>query len=812
MLRFFVVIVLLLNAAPAARAQSDPGVPPPAPIPATLSPRQAQEVLEVLRDDAKRAQFISVLEGMAKALPQAGQAAMAVPPPASAAPPPPVPASRQAAPVPAPQAQPAAQPAQPAAAAAAANMPIPLAPNSLGAEILVGASKRLEKLSRELADGARMLTDFPLIERWIAHLARNRDARAEVLEALWKLAVVMTLSVAAERLALRPLHRVIAALAERAPKPAPVCNSQPQNGVERPRNQAGGPRFRRPSTLLLVRRIPFALGRLAIELLPILLVVAIGYAMLGTPLGAPNTARLVILAVLNAYMLTRLVVTVTRAVLAPHTPCLRLVYLSDAGAQYVVRWVRRMAIIAIFGYATAEVGLLFGLYRVAHDALLKLVSLALHLCLVVVVLQTRRRIADAIRARPGATGPMAVLRNRLAAVWHIIAIFYLLALWLVWALEIPDGAARLVRIFVSAVVVLTAARLVLVSAHNALERALRIKPDLAARYPGLETRARRYHPVARAILDGIISGIAIVVLFQAWGLDSFSWFAAGALGGRLVSALINIGITLLAALLIWEAANAAVQRHLARLSRDAQAARSARMRTLLPMFRTAMLVAICLVAGLIVLSEIGVNIAPLLAGAGVVGLAIGFGSQKLVQDIITGLFLLLENTMQVGDVVSLGGLSGTVENLSIRTIRLRALDGSVHIVPFSAVTTVTNMTRDFGYALLDISVGLNEDPDHVTEVVRDVARGLRAEPRWASAIRDDLEVLGLEKFIDLAYVLRVRIQTLPGQRWAVARELNRRIKVKFDELAIESPFTSHRVLSNTPAPPVPAGTEASQTV
>ncbi len=254
-------------------------------------------------------------------------------------------------------------------------------------------------------------------------------------------------------------------------------------------------------------------------------------------------------------------------------------------------------------------------------------------------------------------------------------------------------------------------------------------------------------------------------------------------------------MTLLAALFAWEAANAAVQRYLARLTREAQAARSARLRTLLPMFRTALLVAICLVAGLIVLSEIGVNIAPLLAGAGVVGLAIGFGSQRLVQDIITGLFLLLENTMQVGDVVTLGGLSGTVEALSIRTIRLRALDGSVHIIPFSAVTTVTNMTRDFGYAVLDISVGLNEEPDRVTDVVRTVAREMRAEPRWASSIRDDLEVLGVEKFIDLAFVLRMRIQTLPGQRWAVARELNRRIKLRFDELAIESPITSFRALS-----------------
>ena len=183
----------------------------------------------------------------------------------------------------------------------------------------------------------------------------------------------------------------------------------------------------------------------------------------------------------------------------------------------------------------------------------------------------------------------------------------------------------------------------------------------------------------------------------------------------------------------------------------------------------------------------------MLAGAGVLGVAIGFGSQRLVQDVITGLFLLLENTMQVGDVVTLGGMSGTVENLSIRTIRLRALDGSMHIVPFSAVSTVTNMTRDFGYAVVDVSVGLNEDPERIGDVLRDVAAAMRREDKWMAAISADLEVMGIDRFIDNALVLRTRIRTLPGQRWAVGRELNRRIKQRFDELAVTSPISAPRL-------------------
>jgi small-conductance mechanosensitive channel len=802
MVRLLLFVIALLAGTLPAPAQTPPAPPtplaPPSP-PATAQPltaADAQRVLDVLRDPQKRAQVLSVLEGVAKALPAQPATTPAAPSaPHAGAPPQAGPAPSPAPPATGPPAAgpPATPGATPPAAPAAAKLAIPLAPNSLGAQILVGASARLSRLSSDLLETARTLTDFPLLMRWVNHVVSNRDTRSDLLRAAWKLAVLMVVAVGAERLTLHLLRPTLAALERRAPPVEEASRPSPAGMPERRRHVA--PR-------LSLRRLPFAASRFAVDLVPLIVVAAIGYALLGTPLGTAETTRLMILAVLNAYLLTRFVVTATRALIAPDRPALRAIPLPDATAIYILAWVRRIAIIAVFGYAFAEVGLLFGLFRVAHDALLKLVALAVALCLVVVVLQSRQSIAERIRGRANGTGgAVAVLRDRLAGIWYIVAVFYILALWLVWALELPDGFARLLHVFVAAVVVLGMARLINIWTIRGLERLLRIDPAVAARHPGLELRARRYHPVARASLSAVIAAITLVVLFQAWGLDSFAWFGSGALGGRLVSALIDIVLTLLAALFAWEAANAAVQRYLARLTREAQAARSARLRTLLPMFRTALLVAICLVAALIVLSEIGVNIAPLLAGAGVVGLAIGFGSQRLVQDIITGLFLLLENTMQVGDVVTLGGLSGTVEALSIRTIRLRALDGSVHIIPFSAVTTVTNMTRDFGYAVLDISVGLNEEPDRVTDVVRTVAREMRAEPRWASAIRDDLEVLGVERFIDLAFVLRMRIQTLPGQRWAVARELNRRIKLRFDELAIESPITSFRALSATS--PVP---------
>ena len=175
-----------------------------------------------------------------------------------------------------------------------------------------------------------------------------------------------------------------------------------------------------------------------------------------------------------------------------------------------------------------------------------------------------------------------------------------------------------------------------------LEHALHPGPDLAKRYPGLPARAATYVPVLRAVVSLVIGFGALVLLLETWGLDALDWFAEDTLGYRLLGTLFSIGGTLILALVVWEAANSAIQRRLSRLSRDSQAARSARVRTLLPMLRTVLGGFILTFVVLNALSQLGVNVAPLLAGAGVVGLAIGFGSQTLVRDVITGIFLLLE--------------------------------------------------------------------------------------------------------------------------------------------------------------------------
>src|SRR5207245_895638 len=196
----------------------------------------------------------------------------------------------------------------------------------------------------------------------------------------------------------------------------------------------------------------------------------------------------------------------------------------------------------------------------------------------------------------------------------------------------------------------------------------------------------------------------------------------------------------------------------------------ARRRTLLPLLRTTLLCVIVAIAGLTILSEIGVSTAPLLAGAGVVGVAVGFGSQALVKDVITGLFILVEDQVAVGDVVDVGKEhAGVVEAISVRTIRLRDQAGAVHTVPFSEVTSVKNLTRDFAYAVARITIPNSEDIDRVVEILRQVSEELMADEMMRPLILDPFDYQGVDAFdaISGSVVLLVRIRTIAGKQWVV---------------------------------------------
>jgi moderate conductance mechanosensitive channel len=706
-----------------------------------LTSAQAQRALDVLQDDKKRAELIDTLRAIAKTPPSTTSAT-------------------------------------------------PAATLSTGAQLLAQVSNWFGELSRQFAAAARTMSDLPTIWRGLVQLTRDPAARATLIRTAWKLALVIALAFATEWTVRRGIRRPLAAVQHHAPDhvPAGAADRQPEAIGSAPAGAARDWRhwqamFAAAGRLTL--RLPFVLARLALELMPIACFAAIGNLLLATDIGGEPASRVVILAIVHAYVLCRGILRVTAAAISPASSQPSLFAIRDETAAYLGVWWTRIVIVTIFGVALANIALLLGLPQPAYAGMVRLVLLMVHLFVAVIILQCRRSVAALIRAPEGERGPAAVMRNRFADVWHIAAIVVVFALWVAWALQVQNGYALMLRYVLGTFAIVAIARLASIALASALERLFRISPELLQQFPNLAARANRYLPALRATLCGLITFIAVIALLEIWGIDATEWFAEGRIGARVASGVLTIAVAGVIALAIWEATNAAIEQHLAQLARERRYARAARLRTFMPMLRTTLLSIIATILALTTLSELGVNIAPLLAGAGIVGIAVGFGSQKLVQDVITGLFLLLENAVQVGDTVTVSGLSGVVENLSIRTVRLRAGDGSIHIIPFSSVTSVTNTNRGIGNAAVSVNVAFKEDTDRVGGVLKDIVAEMRREPAFKPMIRSDLDLWGVDR-VDAAMATVVgQIECTDTGRWPVQREFYRRMKKRFQQLGIE---------------------------
>jgi small conductance mechanosensitive channel len=218
-----------------------------------------------------------------------------------------------------------------------------------------------------------------------------------------------------------------------------------------------------------------------------------------------------------------------------------------------------------------------------------------------------------------------------------------------------------------------------------------------------------------------------------------------------------------------------------------------RVHTLGNILRHALVIAFSFIALLMILGELGIQLGPLLATAGVGALAIGFGAQSLVKDVISGFFIILENQYRIGDVIEVAGVSGLVESVSLRTTVLRDLEGKVHTIPNGEIKIVSNLSKEWARSVLDVGISYREDVDHVIEVLQNIGRELAAEEPWKSAILEPLQVFGVERFGDSQLVIRVVVRTVPLKQWEVGRELRKRIRIRFEEKGIEIPFP-HRVL------------------
>jgi len=516
-----------------------------------------------------------------------------------------------------------------------------------------------------------------------------------------------------------------------------------------------------------------------VEALPVLIFAAVATFVM--PLTEPHTGtRGVATVLIAAAVWARGLLAVARVFLL--APAVQTLYaLTEETRNYLYIWLRRFVQWAAYGYAASVGGWWLGAPGPINGLVMRISVLVLAILAIIFVLQNRSAVRTWLRGDDQAgTSGWRILRHRFAETWHVLAVVYVIGTFGVYILNTEAGLGLLLRATALSLVVVTTAAILVRFIDEVLQRGLALKPDLKARFPMLEARANRYTAVLRIVATVAIYTLAVLALAQAWGIEAFTWIGTLARYPA-TSHTIALAFVIVGGLLLWEFFSSTIERRLASIDYSGRS----RARTLLPLLRTTVLIILLAIAALMVMAEIGLNIAPLLAGAGIAGVAFGFGAQALVKDIITGFFILLEDTFAVGDLIDVGkGHVGTVEAMSIRNFRLRDVAGIVHTVPFSEVTTVLNMSRDFAYVVCDASVLYKEDPDHVIEVMREAGKELAEDRQWSHRALAPLEILGVERFTDTGMVVRARLKAAPPHQMELGRELNRHLKKAFDRRGI----------------------------
>ncbi|WP_210260353.1 mechanosensitive ion channel domain-containing protein [Hongsoonwoonella zoysiae] len=533
-----------------------------------------------------------------------------------------------------------------------------------------------------------------------------------------------------------------------------------------------------------LRTLALAAGSTVIDIGVVILAWASGYLITLLFFGEFGSIGIRQTLYLNAFLIVELIKVALRFTLSPTTGDLRLIPFSDAAAKTMTRGFT--AIISILGYGQLLVVPIFNqnVSFAAGRAVSVLLALtAIGVAATMTILYRRKVTVWLIeKSENMVRGGFA---RALARRWHLATLTYLIFLAAI-VLAQPGGV--LIPVLYASFQVLAgfmAGFAISGWIAGAVSRGIELPDSVNQRLPLLERRLNTFIPQALTVLRFTILIAVTVFALHTVGLVDASGWLQSQIGVRATSALITVAMILIVAFAVWLALSSWVDY---RTNPEFGKVPSAREQTLLTLLKNAATIAIIVMTLMFTLSEIGINIAPLIASAGVLGLAIGFGAQKLVQDIITGVFIQLDNAINVGDVITVGGMTGSVEKLSVRAVGLRDVHGSYHIIPFSSVDMVTNFMRDFAYHVCDMGIAYREDHDEARKAMFDAFEILREDQEHSREILGDMEWFGVQALGDSAVVLRSRIKTRPGKQWAIGRAYNGILKKVFDERGIEIPF------------------------
>ncbi len=532
-----------------------------------------------------------------------------------------------------------------------------------------------------------------------------------------------------------------------------------------------------------------------------------------------SKGRTLVLLLFTLLFFYQVVMAALHVIFSPEEAHARLAPFSDEDANYLWIWSRRFALYTFFYLMVTRAFLWTQEPQLYYAYLRGLLLLPFPLMLTVFIFQLAREIrikhARAVKADETLSGALKPgedskrKRNRITSecirYWPILATGYAWAFFLSLIMKYEKGFEYLFRATLGTAV----AVILLVVSFRALDliftRFFRINQRARQRFPGMEEKANRYLLIVKKGLRICMLVVGSGVVGQIWGIP-VSTFVSSDSGAMIILRIMAISFTVIIIVAAIEINNA-ISAYLLKEKRGGKKREvTQKTKTLIPVIQTAINIAVGFVGGIVVLERLGVNTTPILAGAGIVGLAVGFGSQTLVKDLISGLFILFEESIRVGDWAMVGKQGGSVESVGLRTVKLRDMNGTLHVISNSSIDSLSNFSKVFSRTVMDIGVAYREDIDQVIEILKELGKELQNDPEYGPDIMEPLEVFGLDRFEDSAVIIRARFKTKPLKQWGIKRAFYRLMKRTFDERGIEIPFPHRTVYMGEPkqgtAPPL----------
>lgn len=511
---------------------------------------------------------------------------------------------------------------------------------------------------------------------------------------------------------------------------------------------------------------------------------------------------------LNAFALIEFFKAILRLIFCPKVAELRPFSIQDSNARY---WNRRLSSLSsLIGY-----GLIVAVPIISNQVNVQvgaMANVAIMLCITLwalyLIFHNKKDITGhLLNLADRSLAFFSLFIRAFALVWHWLASAYFIVLFFFSLFDPGNSLKFMMGATVRSLAIIAIAAFVSGMFSRWIAKTITLSPHTQRNYPELQKRLNGWLSTALKVARFLTVCVAIMLLLNAWGLfDFWNWLHNGA-GEKTVDILIRIALILFFSAVGWTVLASLIENRLAS-DIHGRPLPSARTRTLLTLFRNALAVIISTITIMIVLSEIGVNIAPLLAGAGALGLAISFGSQTLIKDIITGVFIQFENGMNTGDLVTIGPLTGTVERMSIRSVGVRQDTGAYHIIPWSSITTFANFVRGIGSVVANYDVDRQEDADKANQALKHAVKAVMENEEVRGLIIGEPTFAGIVGLTNTAFTLRVSFTTLPLKQWTVRFALDSQVKKHFDLAGVRPPVQTYQVL---PAPTMSPAAETAST-